>query len=98
MIYAVFASTRGMLPSMWMLIDFMVEQFKLLDDDEGRLASGLAKAKPGDVWESSEVVVFRLILRGCFSLRRVSRKWLLFWAKFSPWRASALGPGCVKTH
>jgi DNA-binding transcriptional LysR family regulator len=32
MIYAVFASRHGMLPSMRMLIDFMVEQFKLLDD------------------------------------------------------------------
>lgn len=32
MIYAVFSSRHGMLPSMRMLIDFMVEQFKLLDD------------------------------------------------------------------
>ncbi|WP_458725395.1 LysR substrate-binding domain-containing protein [Pseudomonas mandelii] len=32
MIYAVFASRQGMLPSMRMLIDFMVEQFRLLDD------------------------------------------------------------------
>jgi DNA-binding transcriptional LysR family regulator len=32
MIYAVFASRQGMLRSMRMLIDFMVEQFRLLDD------------------------------------------------------------------
>lgn len=32
MIYAVFASRQGMLPSLRMLIDFMAEQFELLDD------------------------------------------------------------------
>jgi len=32
MIYAVFATRHGMLPSLRMLIDFMAEQFELLDD------------------------------------------------------------------
>ncbi|WP_367256969.1 hypothetical protein [Pseudomonas sp. stari2] len=32
MTYTVFASHHGMLPSLRMLIDFMAEQFELLDD------------------------------------------------------------------